>query len=71
MDLERPVVRVIVGKMLPDGSCCLAGHGRVLTLQDAADYAPFGWDVLTDPFDREELVRYEAIERAVRRYWHT
>ena len=40
--------------------------GASLTLEEAATFAELGFDVIADPFDLEELTRYEQIERSRR-----
>ena len=37
---------------------------RVMPLEDAADYARFGWAVLVDPQDERDLAMWERLERA-------
>jgi hypothetical protein len=60
---DRPVIRCIVGKELPDG--CHVKKDCV-TLEDALDFALFGFAVMQDPFDQSDLVRYEQIQRSLR-----
>lgn len=36
----------------------------MMPLEDAADYARFGWTVLVDPADERDLAMWERLERA-------
>jgi hypothetical protein len=40
--------------------------GAVVGLEEARDYAAAGCEVMVDPFDQEELTRWEQIERSQR-----
>ena len=63
MDPHRPPIRCVVGYLLPGGE--LRVYSKVVSQEDARELAEFGWMVLDDPFDWEELTRYEQLERAL------
>lgn len=83
MDSERPVVRAlvccfspafgVVGKrgLDPDGVPDPRGWPRVVTLEEAVNYALAGFAVLVDPADERDLAMYERLERATtpRKTW--
>ena len=59
----RPPLHALVGYFCePFG---LLDEPRVMTLEDAADYARFGWTVFVDPQDQEDLARWEQLHRAL------
>jgi hypothetical protein len=61
---ERPVIHCVVGHEWPGGVTCI---NKLLTLDEAAALAAFGWRVLLDPFDVESLIRWEQMQRAMAR----
>jgi hypothetical protein len=64
-DMEKPVLRCIVAYRLADDSYSVR-TGEPVTLEHAAHYAKYGWEVIIDPFDQEALARWEQIQRATR-----
>lgn len=64
MDEDRPGIRALVAyDALP---YALIVREEVVTLEEAAEYALVGFNVLVDPQDEEDLVRWEQIQRAMR-----
>ncbi len=59
---ERPTVRALVGFISAFG---LASQPTLKTLEDAEDFASFGFCVMVDPFDLEALTRWEQIQRSL------
>lgn len=60
---DRPAIRCLVGFLCP--SFGLVGQPRVMTLEEAADYARFGFVVMVDPADLSDLARWEQIQRSL------
>lgn len=66
---ERPKVRCLVAKQLPNGEYIVRPRAPMfadITLDDAVEYAKLGWEVMPDPFDQAELVRWEQLNRSTR-----
>lgn len=61
----RPVITCLLAIRLPDGDYVVK-RGDPVSLEDAADWASWGWEVLPDPFQQEALTRFEQIERSLR-----
>ena len=59
---DRPVLHALVAFVSP--AFGLMSEPRILPLEDAVDYARFGFTVLVDPADERELVMWEAIQRS-------
>lgn len=67
-DMEtRPIVHCLLAKRLPDGEY-LVKKGDPFTLEEAADFATFGWEVFVDPWDLEALTRWEQMQRTKPRW---
>ncbi len=67
---DRPTVRALVGWMLPNGEFVV--RKNVVSLEQAADYAQYGWAVLVDPMDESQLARWNQLHRTPeqpRRKW--
>jgi len=64
---SRPKVTALVAYFCPPFGCVT--EPRVMPLEDAADFAQFGFAVLVDPQDEADLVRYEQLQRVTRRRW--
>ena len=47
----------------------LLGRPRLVTLEEAEDFARHGWTVLVDPWVHEELTRWEQLNRIGRPKW--
>ena len=77
----RPVLRCIVAwwpvktaspVVRPKGVDMRDIHGKrvvmgsTVHLDDAASYSDAGFEVMVDPFDQEDLIRFEQIERSKR-----
>jgi hypothetical protein len=81
---DRPIVRCIVAWWpRPDLECHIrpisadergkaegwtGRAGYVLTLEEAAQFAELGFEVMVDPFDMEALTRWEQQQRAAHRF---
>jgi hypothetical protein len=62
---ERPVIRVIVAWWpTPDSPCIIRPREGMFTLEEGAGYAEMGFQVLADPFDLEDLTRWEQLHRS-------
>jgi hypothetical protein len=59
--MDRPVVHCLLAWRLPDGDYIV--RDRIATLEDAADFARFGWEVLVDYATMEALTRWEQLHR--------
>jgi len=59
---DRPVIHVLVAYFSPAFGVISAP--RLMPLEDAVDYARYGFTVIPDPFDLEDLTRYEQILRS-------
>jgi hypothetical protein len=69
---DRPVLHCLVAFVSPAFGLC--SEPRVMPLEDAADYARFGFSVIVDPQDQSDLQRWEQIQRSLvqqsrRRTW--
>lgn len=63
MDCEaRPQLHALVGYFCPVFG--LLTEPKILPLEDAVDYARFGFCVLVDPQDERDLAMYERLQRA-------
>lgn len=60
---DRPHLHCLVGFMSP--AFGLIGEPKVMPLEDAIDYARFGFTILVDPADERDLAMYENRQRAV------
>jgi hypothetical protein len=67
-DMDKPTLRCLVAYRLLDGSY-ITRTGEPVTLEHAAHFAHYGWEVLVDPFDQEALARWEQIQRSTRPRW--
>jgi hypothetical protein len=73
-DDPKPLVHALVAWLHPDGTYRIAGsrlghedfeHGAIpMTLEEAARFSAYGWEVLPDYFELEELTRWEQRQRA-------
>ena len=67
---DRPPIRCLVAWWSP--AFGILGDPdlwpRVMSLEDAADYAKAGATVMLDPFDMELFTRYEQAQRALYHY---
>jgi hypothetical protein len=66
---DKPVLHCLVGFLSPLFG--LVNQPRVMTLEEAVEYARYGFYVMVDPFDASDLARWEQIERSkvTRRRW--
>lgn len=63
---DRPVVHAVVGYITEYG---VASQPTVKTLDEAEEFARVGFYVMVDPFDMEDLTRWEQIQRSMKRRW--
>lgn len=59
---DRPILHALVAFVSP--AFGLVNTPRVMPLEEAADYARFGFTVIVDPQDASDLQRWEQIERS-------
>lgn len=60
---QQPVVRALIGYLSPPWG--LMTVPRMVTLEEAVDFARVGFAVLVDPQDLEDLTRWEQKQRAL------
>jgi hypothetical protein len=58
---DKPVLRCLVGFISPFG---IVTQPRLRSLEEAVDYARYGFYVMVDPFDMSDLTRWEQVERS-------
>lgn len=58
----RPAVHVLVGWL--EDHMGLISQPKAMLLEEAVEYARLGFVVMRDPFDLDDLTRYEQIERS-------
>lgn len=74
---SRPILRCVLAIRLPNGEYLVKcgkhasedvfDEDAAVSLEEAADFARFGWEVIVDPFDEEMLARWEQIQRSMNR----
>lgn len=67
---SRPILHCLVAFVSPVFGLC--SQPRMMALEDAEDFARFGFSVMVDPQDASDLARWEQVQRSLqmpRRRW--
>lgn len=62
MDDDRPILHALVAYVSP--AFGLVSQPRMMPLDEAVDYARFGFTVIVDPQDQSDLQRWEQVQRS-------